>query len=328
MTMTQIGEQIFRMKVEEVEDLALAMFAQQVNTIPIYGKYVSALGIDAAAVTSIRDIPFLPIQFFKTHRVGAEEENADVTLFESSGTSGQVNSRHYVNDIHLYEKSFLSCFSTFFGSVDNYCILGLLPSYLERGQSSLVYMVDRLIRDSHHPASGFYLHNHHELFATIRQLEESKQPALLFGVTYALLDFAERYSSKLNYVNIIETGGMKGRRQELLRTEVHTILKERFSKPHIYSEYGMTELLSQAYSLKDGVFATPPWMKVITRDLNDPFMLSLHGKGALNIIDLANIHSCCFIATDDVGEVYDDGSFTITGRLDHTDIRGCSLMAV
>ncbi len=328
MTMTKIGEQMFRMKEEEVVDLALAMFKQQVSEIPIYGKYVRTLGIDPASVKSMFEIPFLPIQFFKTHRVGVEADGIDFTLFESSGTTGQVSSRHYVKDIEVYETSFLTCFSTFFGAVDDYCILGLLPSYLERGQSSLVYMVNRLIRDSHHPSSGFYLNNDEALHAAIQRLEAAKQPAILFGVTYALLDFAEKYPVSLHYVKIIETGGMKGRRQELLRDEVHAILKDKFSLLQIYSEYGMTELLSQAYSLKDGLFRTPPWMKVIIRDLNDPFMLSSQGKGALNIIDLANMYSCCFIATDDVGEVFEDGSFTVTGRLDNTDLRGCSLMAV
>ncbi len=326
MTITQIEEQIFNVGKENFEELAVSISKYQYATIPIYKKYMDALGISVSSITSLQTIPFLPIQFFKTHQVISESAQGDFTIFESSGTTGQIASKHFVQDINLYKRSFSNCFEFFFGQVNEYCILGLLPSYLERGNSSLVYMVDNLIRESKHSSSGFYLHNHAELYKTILDLEEKKQASVLIGVTYALLDFAEKYPMQLNYTVIIETGGMKGRREELLRDEVHTILKKSFEVPQIYSEYGMTELLSQAYLLRDGIFHSPNWMKLMVRDINDPFQVATVGKGVLNVIDLANIHSCCFIATDDVGEVFADGSFLVNGRLDAADLRGCSLM--
>jgi hypothetical protein len=328
MTITQIEEQIFKVKEDSFEVLALEVFHYQYQHTDIYRQYVQALGISPASITSIAAIPFLPIQFFKTHVVKSSSSSDPTTLFESSGTSGQFNSKHHVTDINLYEQSFLSGFRQFFGEVSQYAILGLLPSYLERGHSSLVYMVDRLIQESGHTESGFYLHNHEELNVTLRKLEAKGQATILLGVTYALLDFAEHFPMPLQKVHIIETGGMKGRREELLREEVHTILKKAFSMESVSSEYGMTELLSQAYALKEGVFKTPSWMKVMVRDMNDPFQISVTGKGALNIIDLANIHACSFIATDDAGEVFDHGDFMVNGRLDNSDIRGCSLMTL
>jgi len=321
-------EQIFKLDESGFDALALEVFHYQYTSNSIYQQYTDALKIKVNEVSSVRQIPFLPIQFFKTHQVVSGGIYEDMTIFESSGTTGQINSRHFVKDTYIYEQSFRNGFQNFFGDVRQYCILGLLPSYLERGNSSLVYMVNNLIKESGHPDSGFYLNNHQSLHDNIRSLEEAGQSSLFIGVAYALLDFAEEFSFPLHSTKIIETGGMKGRREELLRDEVHQRLQTAFSLETIYSEYGMTELLSQAYSIKDGIFNAQPWMKVLLRDLNDPFHLSTSGKGALNIIDLANIDSCSFIATEDVGEVFSNGSFLVNGRMDNTDIRGCSLMMV
>jgi hypothetical protein len=239
-----------------------------------------------------------------------------------------VNSRHYINDLLLYEESFLKGFEMFYGPVTDYCILGLLPSYLERENSSLVYMVDKLVEKSGHPQSDFYLDEYEKLSSTIVELERKKQKALLIGVTFALLDFAEQFPIPLQYTTIMETGGMKGRRKEMIREELHTVLKNAFAIDSIHSEYGMTELLSQAYSRGDGIFKTPPWMKILARDEEDPLLVKQTGSGIINVIDLANIHSCSFIATDDAGKIYEDVSFEVLGRVDGSDLRGCSLLVV
>jgi hypothetical protein len=275
----------------------------------------------------VEQIPFLPISFFKTQEVvcGRFEPQA---VFESSGTTQTTNSRHFVKDISLYKKSFLHCFELFYGPVKDWCILALLPAYLERKNSSLVMMADVLIGLSENKYSGFYLYNHEELFQVLEKLEKAGQKTLLLGVTFALLDFAEKYSLPLNHTIIMETGGMKGRREELTREQVHSIIKKSFSVSNVHSEYGMTELLSQAYSKADGVFNCPPWMKIVLRDEDDPFAISGSGTGVINIIDLANIYSCSFIASDDAGRLHADGSFEVLGRLDHSDIRGCSLLTV
>jgi hypothetical protein len=252
----------------------------------------------------------------------------ELPFFESSGTTGQETSKHYILDYTIYEQSYLKGFQYFFGSPTKYCILGLLPSYLERQHSSLVYMMDDLIKKSQHPLSGFYLHDFNALSKTISALENSKTPTLLFGVTYALLDFAEQFPQKLNYVKIVETGGMKGKREELNKEQLHDILQQSFQSDTIYTEYGMTELFSQAYSLSKGVFKSAPWMKIMTRDYNDPLQISTSDRGAINIIDLANINSCSFIATEDVGEVYENGTFKIHGRMDNSELRGCSMMTL
>lgn len=248
--------------------------------------------------------------------------------FESSSTTGQTPSKHYIADISLYENTFVQGFRQFFGEVSDYCILGLLPSYLERGHSSLVYMVNRLIKESNHLLSGFYLHNKDALLETLQTLENQQQKTLLFGVTFALFDFAEQFVMPLQHVQIIETGGMKGRREEWTRTRVHDYLKAQFHLPEIFSEYGMTELLSQAYSKGQELFQCSSCMKVLIRDLNDPLLILSQGKGAINIIDLANIHSCCFIATDDMGELFPDERFYVHGRIDQSEMRGCSLLTL
>jgi phenylacetate-coenzyme A ligase PaaK-like adenylate-forming protein len=253
--------------------------------------------------------------------------NDNNIVFSSSGTTGNQNSRHYVKDISLYEESFFRSFEMFFGKPDDYIILALLPSYLEREGSSLIYMVDHLMQKSDHPENGFYLHEYEELSGKLQILKNQGKKVILIGVSFALLDMAERHPLDFPDLVIIETGGMKGRRQELVREELHNRLKKAFSVDRICSEYGMTELLSQAYSMGEGLFMTPPWMKILIRDTNDPFTLIADGRtGGINVIDLANIHSCSFIATQDLGKMNKDGRFEVLGRFDNSDVRGCNLM--
>ena len=270
---------------------------------------------------------FLPISFFKSHKVVSTLFDAE-SVFESSGTTTTINSKHFVKDISVYEESFLKAFELFYGDVKDWCIIGLLPSYLERNNSSLVKMVDELIKRSNHNYSGFYLYNFSELADRLLQLQSAKQKTLVIGVTFALLDFAEQFPISIPDITIMETGGMKGRREEMTRSEVHTFLCKQFNIAAVHSEYGMTELLAQAYSKGNGLFVCPPWMKVLVRNEEDPLQITESGKGVLNVIDLANIYSCSFIATDDVGIVYEDGTFEVKGRLDNSDLRGCSLMVV
>lgn len=270
-------------------------------------------------------ISFLPISFFKTHQIKSTLFEAE-KIFESSGTTKTNTSKHLIKEIDIYKKSFLKTFNHFYGNVDDYCIIGLLPSYLERNNSSLIFMVDALIKLSKHQQSGFYLNQYQNLANTLTELNKKNQKVLLIGVTYALLDFAEQFPMKLDYTIIMETGGMKGRKKEITKAEVHEIIKEGLGVSAVHSEYGMTELLSQAYSKQNDRYFCPAWMKVFVRSEEDPLEVNKIGKGVINIIDLANLYSCAFIATDDVGEVFEDGSFTIYGRLDHSDLRGCSLM--
>ncbi len=274
---------------------------------------------------SIFNIPFLPISFFKSHSIKTTDFT-EQQVFESSGTTQTTNSRHLIKDIEVYKQSFLQGFELVYGNIKDWCIIGLLPSYLERNNSSLVFMVEELVKQSNHPKSGFYLYEFDELHTTLKSLESLKQKTMVIGVTFALLDFAEAYPMQLQHTIIMETGGMKGRKKEITKEEVHSILKEKLNVEAIHSEYGMTELLSQAYATKDDKHVCPPWMKVVVRDEEDPFSIKPFGKGVINVIDLANIYSCSFIATDDVGEVFEDGSFKIFGRLDNSDLRGCSLM--
>lgn len=322
------GHPIFRADGAGFEERALEIFRFQYAKNPLYQSYVNALGTDPFKVSSLTEIPFLPIHFFKSHAVKTTEFKPAI-VFESSGTSGQLNSQHAIKDLSIYEKSFVKAFEIFYGSPEKYCILGLLPSYLERTNSSLVYMVDKLIGLSRHSKSGFYLHDHERLFGILKKLELQNQKTILIGVSFALLDLAEKFRMELRNTVIIETGGMKGRRKEMVRPELHQILKESFKVSSIHSEYGMTELLSQAYSKGEGIFHCAPWMKVMARDEDDPLeSLGKTDSGALNIIDLANIYSCSFIATDDLGKTYPDGSFEVIGRMDGSDLRGCSLMIV
>lgn len=307
-------------------ELAIETFRFQVDNVPVYQKFVKYLGVNVSSVNRLEQIPFMPISLFKTHKVLANDLTEEL-VFTSSGTTGMQTSKHYVAYVDWYQQSYRMGFELAFGSPKQYCILALLPSYLERGGSSLVYMVEDLIQSSHHPSSGFYLNQYDQLAQTIIQLEQQKQPTLLIGVSYALLDLIERHQFKLNYTKIIETGGMKGQRKELIKEEFYTNLKEGFGVYTIYSEYGMTELLSQAYSNADGMYNCPPWMQVLIRDVNDPFHYMPKSKsGGINIIDLANRYSCSFLATQDLGQINADGSFGVLGRFDHSDIRGCNLL--
>lgn len=318
---------IFEVENTSFEVAAMQLFAYQQKENRVYKEWCDCLHTDRRKPATITQIPFLPISFFKTHKIICGDERYDI-VFESSGTTKSFKSRHYVKDSSLYKESFTRCFNMFYGDIKEWCIIGLLPSYLQQKNSSLVTMVDELIQLTRHDKSGFYLDEYEKLHDVLQQLEHLRQKTLLIGVTYALLDFAEQFPIKLSSTVIMETGGMKGRRKEITRNEVHDILKKQFQVRHVHSEYGMSELLSQAYSKGEGRFHCPPWMKILIRDEDDPLFVKEVGKGALNIIDLANVYSCAFIATDDVGEVFEDGSFAVHGRLDGSDIRGCSLMVI
>ena len=290
-------------------------------------RSTDALRINPAEVKSVDQIPFLPVGFFKTHDIRTTVFEPEL-IFESSGTSQTVNSRHYIKDRALYTKSFMTGFEKFYGPVEDWCIIGLLPSYLERSNSSLVVMVDELVQKSMHPQSGFYLYEYEKLYETLQQLELQQQKTLLIGVTFALVDMAEKYPMHLTYTSVMETGGMKGRRKEMTRPELHGLLERQWGLNKNHSEYGMTELLSQAYSTGDGLFECVPWMKVLSRSEDDPFDVQQYGAGIINVIDLANIYSCSFIATDDIGKIYENNSFEVLGRVDNSDMRGCSLLVV
>ena len=328
----ELADKIFTVNTGNFSGTALSIFQFQYDNSQVYNQFCKALHVDASDVDTIEKIPFLPISFFKTHTITSTRFEP-AAIFESSGTTQTINSRHLVKDLNLYEKSFTRAFSVFYGEVSDWCIIALLPSYLERTNSSLVLMVDKMIAQSRHPQSGFYLDEFGKLQQLLLQLEQEQQKTLLIGVTFALLDFAEQFPMPLQYTTIIETGGMKGRREEMTRQQVHEILCTAFQQHTIHSEYGMTELLSQAYSKGNGIFNTPPWMKILIREEDDPLTVHCAGDkaivaGAVNIIDLANIYSCSFIAAEDAGKLYADGSFEILGRLDNTDIRGCSLLVL
>ena len=306
----------------------LEIFKFQFDNNNVYRSFCELLCKHPSEINDINDIPFLPIDFFKTKAVVTSNSNIQQT-FTSSGTTGSKTSKHHVKDLKLYKNSFIKGFEQFYGSIDNYTILGLLPSYLERDGSSLVYMVNTMIEKSNSPKSGFYLKDLEKLRDTIFELESKKEKTLLIGVSYALLDLIESYEFKLEHTIIMETGGMKGNRKEMVKSELHSILKKGFGVEHIHGEYGMTEMLSQAYSKRDGFFSTANWMKVLIRDPEDNLTILTNGKcGGINIIDLANIHSCSFIATQDLGKVHSNGLFELLGRFDQSDIRGCNLMVV
>ncbi|PZR18873.1 MAG: acyl transferase [Flavobacterium psychrophilum] len=311
---------------KEFEKITLKVFRHQYDSNTVYRDFCNFLKKDKQNVKSIQEIPFLPIQFFKSHEVLSSTDPVQET-FTSSGTTGMITSRHHVTDLNYYEQSFRQAFSQFYGNIEDYAVLALLPSYLEREGSSLIYMVEDLIEGSNNPDSGFYLHNYDELITKLTALDNAGQNVLLIGVTYALLDLVEKQSFSLNNTIIMETGGMKGRRKEMIREELHDVLCKGFGVSKIHSEYGMTELLSQAYSLGDGIFECPPWMDILIRDTEDALSYIEPGKtGGINVIDLANINSCSFIATQDLGKKYPNQSFEILGRFDNSDIRGCNLM--
>ncbi|WP_299619045.1 acyl transferase [uncultured Tenacibaculum sp.] len=310
----------------EFEEKAFQTFSHQFENNPVYRSFCDLLYIHPSDVKEIQQIPFLPIQFFKSHQI-LSTTNAVQEVFSSSGTTGSITSKHYVTDLSLYEKSYLAGFKHFYGNIEDYVVLALLPNYLERKGSSLIYMVNDLIQKSKNSDSGFYLHNLDELATKLKTLDNQGKKVLLIGVSFALLDLVEAYSFNLKNTIVMETGGMKGRRKELIRKELHSILKQGFGTREIHSEYGMTELLSQGYSTGNGIFNCPPWMKVLTRDTEDPLTIENNNKtGGINVIDLANYNSCSFIATQDLGKIYDDNSFEIIGRFDNSDIRGCNLM--
>ena len=313
---------------KQFEKTALKVFRFQYENNLVYREFSNFLKTDPHEVKSLQQIPFLPIQFFKSHNV-VSNTNPIQETFTSSGTTGMMTSKHLVTDVSLYEESYRKGFSQFYGNIEDYVILALLPSYLEREGSSLIYMVEDLIRLSNHPESGFYLHNHEELIEKLIQLDNAGQNVILIGVTYALLDLIEKHPFQLQNTIIMETGGMKGKRKEIIREELHEQLCKRFGVSAIHSEYGMTELLSQAYSLGNGVFECPSWMQILIRDTEDALTYVQNGKsGGINVIDLANINSCSFIATQDLGKKNPNNSFEVLGRFDNSDIRGCNLMVV
>lgn len=322
-------QQVFSISDEQqFAAIALQIFRYQAENCRVYQEFITNLKIDPSAINNVENIPFLPIGFFKSHTVKSNADEVHVT-FTSSGTTGMMNSKHPVTDVTWYEESYRRAFDIFYGDIKDYCILALLPSYLEREGSSLIYMAEDLVKLSDNPDSGFYLYNHDELYQQLKRQRSAKKPTLLLGVTFALLDFVEHYPIDFPELIVMETGGMKGRRKEMIREELRQTLCKGFGVKMIHSEYGMTELLSQAYSKGDGIFNCPPWMKIITRDTNDPVSTLDTGKtGGINVIDLANINSCSFIATQDLGKVYVDGSFEVLGRFDDSDIRGCNLLIV
>lgn len=321
-----LKNQIFNIKSEQqFNEFSLELFNYQYLNNLVYQEFCNHLSITPESVKTIYQIPFLPIEFFKTHpiKTGSFVEEQ---LFLSSGTTGQTQSKHYVKDTSLYEMSYTKAFKQFYGNIEDYCVIALLPSYQEREGSSLIYMVDDLIKKSAHPESAFFLQNESKMIDLLQKMVKNGQKTIVFGVSFALLDLAEKHKIDLNKVIIMETGGMKGRRKELTRDELHSIYKESFNVSQVHSEYGMTELLSQAYSSGNGIFKTPHWMKILVRDVNDPFNYLKNNKtGGINVIDLANMDSCCFIATQDLGKTNDKG-FEVLGRFDNSDLRGCNLL--
>jgi phenylacetate-coenzyme A ligase PaaK-like adenylate-forming protein len=313
---------------KQFEKIALKTFRFQYENNLVYQEFCDLLKTEVQKVKSLQQIPFLPIQFFKSHQV-VSNTNAIEATFTSSGTTGMNTSKHLVTDTSIYEESYQKGFSQFYGNIEDYVVLALLPSYLERDGSSLIYMVEDLIALSKHSDSGFYLHNHDELITKLLELDQSGQNVILIGVTYALLDLLEKQQFQLQNTIIMETGGMKGKRKEMIREELHEQLCVGFGVSMIHSEYGMTELLSQAYSLGNGVFECPSWMHILIRDTEDALSYIPQGKtGGLNVIDLANINSCSFIATQDLGKKNPNNSFEVLGRFDNSDIRGCNLMVL
>ena len=313
---------------EDFKQVAFSVFRHQFENNKVYRSFCDLLYIHPSDIHTLEDIPFLPIEFFKSKKIISSLEEVQ-EVFTSSGTTGSVTSKHYVTDIEFYKESYLKGFAHFYGNIEDYAVLALLPNYLERKGSSLVYMVADLIQRSKNKKSGFYLNNIEELAKKLIKIDQKGQKTLLIGVSFALMDLIEKCQFELKNTIIMETGGMKGRRKELVRNELHALLQHGFGVKNIHSEYGMTELLSQGYSNGNGVFETPPWMKVITRDPEDALSIQKNGKtGGINIIDLANYNSCAFIATQDLGKVHQNGTFEIIGRFDNSDIRGCNLLVL
>lgn len=314
---------------DEFNDIALQLFRFQYETNMVYREMSQLLKANPDKINNYLQIPFLPVSLFRDHKIISGDERNIEKVFTSSTTTGSVPARHFISDLKLYEESFTKSFSIFYGDPLQYRFLALLPGYLERQGSSLVHMLDFLIRQTETNGSGFFLHDMHELSLRLKEIPASSSRTILFGASYALLDFAEKYPTDLNGAIVMETGGMKGRKKEMIREELHAVLCRAFHADRIHSEYGMTELLSQAYSEGDGIFRTPPWMKILVRDTNDPLHFLPAGQtGGINIIDLANLYSCSFIATQDLGRLHKDGSFEVLGRFDDSDVRGCNLLVV
>lgn len=313
---------------EQFKKVAFEVFKHQFENNKTYRSFCDLLNVHPSDINSLEQIPSLPIQFFKSRKILSSKDEIQ-EIFSSSGTTGSVTSQHYITDIELYKESYSKGFAHFYGDIKDYIVLALLPNYLERNGSSLVFMVDDLIRKTHNSESGFYLHNLDELTQKLIELDKNGQKILLIGVSFALLDLIEKHQFSLKNTIVMETGGMKGKRKELVREELHLLLKKGFGVAEIHSEYGMTELLSQAYSRGNGIFKTPPWMKILIRDTEDALtILPTEKTGGINVIDLANYNSCSFIATQDLGKIHQNGTFEIIGRFDNSDIRGCNLMVL
>ncbi len=325
----KIISDIFNIKNEEqFNRTALKIFDFQYTRNSVYNDYIKHLKINKTHINHYSQIPFLPIDFFKTHQILSSDKPVQTT-FKSSGTTGLQTSSHHIIDLNVYEKSFIKTFNIYYGNPEKYTFLALLPSYSERNDSSLIYMTEKLMKISNKKNNGFYLYNYEELYHKLNELEQKKEKTLLIGVSFALSDFFELYKIELTHTQIIETGGMKGRKKEIVREELHQIIKKASKIKEVHSEYGMTELLSQAYAKKSNRYQTPPWMKILIRDTNDPFNnLKVGTSGGINIIDLANFYSCSFIETKDLGKLNPDGTFEISGRFDNSDIRGCNLMVI
>jgi hypothetical protein len=310
---------------QSFEEKALSLFRFQATNNQIYGEFIKNLSVDINCISSINEVPFLPISLFKKHKIKSGEWKPAME-FQSSGTTGVTTSKHFIPSLEFYQTHAEKCFNHFFGDVTNYHFLAFLPSYLERKNSSLIAMIDWFIKRSQSPISGYYLNNEEKLLKDIRTLRENNKQTILWGVSFALLDLVERYQPDLSHCMVFETGGMKGRRKEITREELHSTLRKGLNVNSVYSEYGMTELLSQAYSLGEA-FSCPPWMRVITRELSDPLQIGTYNEtGGINVIDLANWHSVAFIETEDLGKVYENGFFEVLGRIDNSDVRGCNLM--
>jgi len=321
-----LQERIFSLVENNFDAAAMEVFRIQSQHCEVYRSYLGHLGIDSTKITQTSAIPYLPVEFFKQFEIRTGSFREEM-VFSSSSTTGIGVSRHFVKDLSLYVKAFSQAFDTLVGDHTSYCHLALLPSYLEREGSSLITQVEHFIKHSRYQYSGFYLHNTDELHERLAKNEEQRIPTVLWGVTFALMDFVEKYAMPLHHTMVIETGGMKGRRKEITRAELHELLKRKLSLSVIGGEYGMTELMSQAYALQDGIYRTPSWMHVTAREVNDPLGKPIVGRhGALNIIDLANLYSCAFVATSDLGIVHATGSFEVQGRMDYSDTRGCNLL--
>lgn len=326
----ELRQSVFNISGDEAfNELALKIFRFQYETNAIYHEFSNLLRKDPINTGHYLQVPFLPISLFRDQKIISGDDPEYDKIFTSSRTTGSTPSRHYIKDLKLYEESFTRSFKLFYGEPEKFRFLALLPGYLERQGSSLVYMLDYLIRKTRRNGSGFFLHDMVSLKNQLLEQRSDPGTTILFGASYALIDFAENFPVDISGVTVMETGGMKGRRKEMIREELHNILCRGLNVERIHSEYGMTELLSQAYSSVKGIYSTPPWMKILIRDVNDPLQFLSYGQtGGISIIDLANLYSCSFIATQDLGILHEDGSFEVVGRFDDSDARGCNLMVV